>query len=69
MADTEAGLLPGERLLWTGRPVRARVIPGDLIFPGLLLAALLGALILGVPHGPDAHGGLAVVEGAATEAG
>ena len=20
MADTEAGLLPGERLLWTGRP-------------------------------------------------
>jgi len=26
VADTEAGLLPGERLLWTGRPVRSRVI-------------------------------------------
>ena len=49
MADTEAGLLPGERLLWTGRPVRARVILDDLIFPGLLLAALLAALTLGVP--------------------
>ena len=31
MADTEAGLPPGGRLLWTGRPARARVIPGDLI--------------------------------------
>src|SRR5271170_7429265 len=31
VADTEAGLLPGERLLWTGRPVRARVIPRELI--------------------------------------
>src|SRR5580700_2091587 len=46
MADAEAGLLPGERLLWTGQPGRARVIPGDLIFPGLLLAALLAALAL-----------------------
>jgi hypothetical protein len=58
MADTEVGLLPGERLLWTGRPARARVIPGDLIRPGLLLAALLAALALRVPHGPaDAPGG------------
>jgi hypothetical protein len=69
MADTEAGLLPGERLLWTGRPVRARVILDDLIFPGLLLAALLAALTLGVPHGPDVPGGLAVVEGAAALVG
>ena len=51
MADTEVGLLPGERLLWTGRPARARVIPGDLIFPGLLLAALVAALALRVPRG------------------
>ena len=59
MADTEAGLLPGEHLLWTGRPVRARVIPGDLIYPGLLLVALLAALTLGVPRGPaDAPTGL-----------
>ena len=51
MADTEAGLLPGERLLWTGRPARARVIPDDLIFPGLLLAVLLVALALSAPRG------------------
>jgi hypothetical protein len=69
MADTEAGLLPGERLLWTGRPVRARVILDDLIFPGLLLAALLAALTLGVPHGPDIPGGLAIMEGAAALVG
>ena len=61
MADTEAGLLPGERLLWTGRPARARVIPGDLIFPGLLLAALLAELALSVPRGSTAApGGLGV---------
>ena len=41
MGDTEAGLLPGERLVWTGRPARARVMPGDLVLPGLLLAVLL----------------------------
>ena len=71
MADTEAGLLPGERLLWTGRPARARVIPGDLIYPGLLLAALLAALAL-TPRGlAGAPGGLAdqVVAGAAALAG
>ncbi|MGH3258850.1 MAG: hypothetical protein ACRDOU_26205 [Streptosporangiaceae bacterium] len=51
MDDTEVGLLPGERLLWTGRPARARVIQGDLIRPGLLLAALLAALVWGVPRG------------------
>lgn len=66
MADTEAGLLPGERLLWTGRPARARVIPGDLIFPGLLLALLLAALALS-PRGPADGLGLGdeVVTGAA----
>ena len=72
MADTEAGLLPGEHLLWTGRPVRARVIPGDLIYPGLLLVALLAALTLGVPRGPaDAPTGLgvAVVGGTVALAG
>jgi hypothetical protein len=72
MADTEAGLLPGERLLWTGRPARARVIPGDLIYPGLLLAALLAALALSIPRGPaDAPGGLGdeAVVAAATLAG
>jgi len=72
VADTEAGLLPGERLLWTGRPVRARVIPRDLIVPGLLLAALLAALTLGGSRGPaDAPGGLGdqVVAGAAALAG
>jgi hypothetical protein len=72
MADTEAGLLPGERLLWTGRPARARVIPGDLIFPGLLLAALLAALTLSLPRGPaDAPGGLGeqIVAAAAALAG
>ena len=59
MADAEVGLLPGERLLWTGRPARARVIRGDLIFPGLLLAALVVALALRVPRGSvDAPGGL-----------
>jgi hypothetical protein len=71
-ADAGAGLLPGERLLWTGRPARARVILGDLILPGLLLAALLAALTLGGPRGPaDAPGGLAeqVVAGAAALAG
>jgi hypothetical protein len=57
MADTEAGLLPGERLLWTGRPARARVIPGDLIFPALLLAALLAALALTPSGKVDAPGG------------
>jgi hypothetical protein len=57
MADTEAGLLPGERLLWTGRPARARVIPGDLIFPALLLAALLAALALTPGGKVDAPGG------------
>lgn len=62
MDDTEAGLLPGERLLWTGRPVRARVIRSDLIRPGLLLTALLVALVVvlarGVPHGlADTLGG------------
>jgi hypothetical protein len=72
MADTEAGLLPGESLLWTGRPARARVIPGDLIVPGLLLAALLAALTLGGHRGPaDVPGGLGeqVVAGAAALAG
>jgi hypothetical protein len=72
VADAGAGLLPGERLLWTGRPARARVILGDLILPGLLLAALLAALTLGGPRGPaDAPGGLAeqVVAGAAALAG
>lgn len=70
MADTEAGLLPGERLLWTGRPARARVIPGDLIFPGLLLALLLAALALS-PRGPADGLGLGdeVVTGAAALAG
>jgi hypothetical protein len=38
-------LLPGERLLWTGSPARARVMPGDLLLPGLLLIAV--ALSLG----------------------
>ncbi|HLK72817.1 MAG TPA: hypothetical protein VKU77_04120 [Streptosporangiaceae bacterium] len=72
MADTEAGLLPGERLLWTGRPARARVIPGDLVYPGLLLVALLAALALSVPRGPAvAPGGLGdqVLAGAAALAG
>ena len=71
MADTEAGLLPGERLLWTGRPARARVIPGDLIFPGLLLALLLAALALSAPRGPADGLGLGdeVVTGAAALAG
>lgn len=71
MADTEAGLLPGERLLWTGRPVRARVIPGDLIFPGLLLAVLLAALALTPGGKVDAPGGFGdeVVTGAAALAG
>jgi hypothetical protein len=41
MGDSEAALLPGERLLWTGRPARGRVIVTDLVFPGLLLAVLL----------------------------
>jgi len=70
MADTEAGLLPGERLLWTGRPARARVIPGDLIVPGLLLALLLAALALS-PRGPADGLGLGdeVVTGAAALAG
>jgi hypothetical protein len=60
MDDAEAGLLPGERLLWTGRPVRARVIPGDLVLPGLLLALLL-VTVAGTPRrGPvDDPGGLA----------
>jgi len=73
MADTEAGLLPGERLLWTGRPARARVIPGDLIYPALLLAAaLLAVLTLRFPRGSaTAPGGLyeKVVVGAAALAG
>jgi hypothetical protein len=71
MADTEAGLLPGERLLWTGRPARARVILDDLIFPGLLLAVLLVALALSAPRGPaDGLGlGYQVVTGAAALAG
>jgi hypothetical protein len=60
MADAEAGLLPGEHLLWTGRPARARVILGDLIYPGLLTAALLVALTLSLPRGlvpaPDGLG-------------
>jgi hypothetical protein len=40
MGDSEAGPLPGERLLWTGRPASGRVLAGDLVFPGLLLAVL-----------------------------
>src|SRR5579859_794770 len=73
MADTEAGLLPGERLLWTGRPARARVIPGDLVYPVLLLAAaLLAVLTLRFPRGSAAApGGLyeKVVVGVAALAG
>jgi len=55
MADTEVGLLPGERLLWTGRPARARVIPGDLIRPGLLLAALPSPTSFAPPSSPSAR--------------
>ncbi len=60
MDDTEAGLLPGERLLWTGRPARARVMPGDLVLPGLLLAALLVSVAGYGPRGSvNDPGGLA----------
>ena len=61
MADTEAGLLPGERLLWTGRPARSPIIAGDLIRAGLPLAALVAALAWGiVPRGlPHLSGGSA----------
>ena len=60
MGDTEAGLLPGERLLWTGRPARARVMPGDLVLPGLLLAALLVSVAGYRPRGMvNDPGGLA----------
>jgi len=60
MGDTQAGLLPGEHLLWTGRPARARVMPGDLVLPGLLLAALLVSAAGHGPRGPvNAPGGLA----------
>jgi hypothetical protein len=51
MSDTEAGLLPGELLLWTGRPARARVMPGDLAVSGVLLAALLFSVFWFGPHG------------------
>jgi hypothetical protein len=51
MSDTEAGLLPGELLLWTGRPARARVMPGDLVLPGVLLAALLLSVAASGPRG------------------
>jgi hypothetical protein len=62
MGDAEAGLLPGERLLWTGWPARARVMPGDLALPGLLLAVLLVWVAeFGIGVVVNAPGGLALV--------
>ena len=64
MSDSEAGLLPGERLLWTGRPARGRVIITDLALAGLLLAVLLVSGVQfgarGAEHGPGGLGEFAV---------
>jgi hypothetical protein len=54
------GLLPGERVLWTGRPSRARVLRGDLALPGLLLAALLATVIRWGRGGPVGMAGQVV---------
>jgi hypothetical protein len=45
-------LLPGERLLWTGSPARARTFRADLKLPGLLLAALVSTVAVWSGHGP-----------------
>jgi hypothetical protein len=40
-------MLPGERLLWAGRPARARVSVADAGFSAFLLAALAVAAVFG----------------------
>ena len=52
MDGAESGLLPGERLLWVGRPDRARVVRGDLKLPTLLLLALIVSAVTWTGHGP-----------------
>jgi hypothetical protein len=52
MNDLETALLPGERLLWTGRPARARVNRADLRWPALLLLALVVSAVTWTGHGP-----------------
>jgi hypothetical protein len=64
MGDTEVDLLPCERLLWTGRPARARVLPGDLLLPGLLLLSLLVTAIAWGGRPPVAIGEEVVFSGA-----
>jgi hypothetical protein len=52
MDDGGSGLLPGERLLWAGRPARARVAREDLRLPALLLLALIVSAVTWTGHGP-----------------
>ena len=52
MDSAEADLLPGERLLWTGRPARAGIMRRDLALPALLLAVLVFMVALWSGRGP-----------------
>jgi len=44
MGDSGGFLLPGERLLWTGRPAKAAVVLTDLVWPAIILAPLIVAI-------------------------
>jgi hypothetical protein len=49
MVDSGDFLLPGERLLWAGRPAKAVVVPTDLVWPALIAASLIAGI---AAHGP-----------------
>jgi hypothetical protein len=47
--DDGSGLLPGERLLWSGGPARARVAPAEAGF-SLYLLGVLAVMAVAAPH-------------------
>jgi hypothetical protein len=49
MVDSGDFLLPGERLLWAGRPAKTVVAPTDLVWPALIPASLIAGI---AAHGP-----------------
>jgi hypothetical protein len=62
MDDSGDFLLPGERLLWTGRPAKAVVVPTDLVWPMLIMASLIVGI---ASYGPGPLGFAVIAEQAA----